>query len=97
VAFDEERDGQEQESGNESAVANPEQLLLHKLERACIDAAIEELPSVFREVLILREIEEMTYEEISQVAAIPAGTVMSRLARAWAMLRTALGRPDKEC
>lgn len=96
VAFDEERDSQEQAPGMESAVDNPEQLLLQKLERARIDAAIEQLPPVFREVLILREIEEMTYDEISQVVAIPAGTVMSRLARARAMLRAALGRPDKE-
>jgi len=96
VEFDEERDSLEQGPGIENLAHSPEQLLLQKVERARIDAAIEELPPVFREVLILREIEEMTYDEISQVAAIPAGTVMSRLARARALLRTALGRPDKE-
>jgi len=96
VQFDEERDSQPQEPGFAGAGDNPERLLLQKLESARIDAAIESLPLVFREVLILREIEEMTYEEISQVAAIPLGTVMSRLARARGMLRAALGRPDKE-
>jgi len=47
-------------------------------------------------VLILREFEEMSYEEISQVAVIPVGTVMSRLARARAMLRAALVPPAEE-
>ena len=96
VAFDEERDSLEDVPGFCSAPTNPERLLLQKIESARINAAIEKLPPVFREVLILREMEEMTYEEISQVAAIPVGTVMSRLARARGLLRAALGRPDQE-
>ena len=96
VEFDEERDSGANEPGFAGAGDDPEQVLLHKLESARINAAIEELPPVFREVLILRELEEMSYEEISQVAAIPVGTVMSRLARARERLRAALGRPEKE-
>jgi len=44
--------------------------------------SIEELPAVFREVTILRELEGMSYKEISEVTQAPVGTVMSRLARA---------------
>lgn len=61
-----------------------------------MNAAIAELPLVFREVLILRELEEMSYDEIALVAGIPAGTVMSRLSRARGLLRAALAAPDKE-
>jgi len=50
-------------------------------------AAIETLPAEFRETLILREMEDMSYREIAAVTAVPIGTVMSRLARARALLR----------
>jgi RNA polymerase sigma-70 factor (ECF subfamily) len=49
--------------------------------------AIEALPLQYREVLVLRELEEMSYKEIARVADIPIGTVMSRLARARALLQ----------
>lgn len=96
VEFDEERDGQEQMSGSAYIESNQERLLLQKIETARINAAIEKLPFIFREVLILREIEEMSYKEISQIVSIPAGTVMSRLARARSMLRAELTRLDEE-
>jgi RNA polymerase sigma-70 factor (ECF subfamily) len=60
-------------------------------ERELVDRAIAGLPDEFREVLVLREIEELSYKEIAQVANIPIGTVMSRLSRARSLLRTALG------
>ena len=94
VEFDEERDSALGLPGFPEPPGDPEQLLLQKIERERIDAAIEKLSPAFREVLILREIEEMSYEEIAQVAGIPAGTVMSRLTRARRMLRDLLGRPD---
>jgi len=65
----------------------PETLLSRKVERAHVTAAIAGLPVVFREVLVLREIEELSYEDIAVVLAIPKGTVMSRLSRARRLLQ----------
>jgi RNA polymerase sigma-70 factor (ECF subfamily) len=69
---------------------SPETLLVRKAERTEIDAAIRSLPASFREVIILREIEEMPYDSIAAIMQIPIGTVMSRLSRARGMLRAAL-------
>jgi RNA polymerase sigma-70 factor (ECF subfamily) len=55
-----------------------------------VNAAIEALPPAFREVIVLRELEDMSYEDIARVACIPLGTVMSRLSRARTLLREAL-------
>jgi len=67
--------------------ANPEMLAVQTSERRKVDEAIALLPKEFREVLILREIEEMSYREIAEVTGAPIGTVMSRLARARRMLK----------
>lgn len=96
VEFDEERDSADDLSIVSRAENNPEALLLRKQEDAQVRLAIEGLPLPFREVLILRELEELSYEDIALVMNIPSGTVMSRLARARAMLRTALSRPCGE-
>lgn len=96
VEFDEERDSGAYESAVGRAENNPEALLLRKQEAQYVNQAINALPPVFREVLVLRELEELSYEEIAMVVAIPAGTVMSRLARARAMLRTELNRTTSE-
>jgi RNA polymerase sigma-70 factor (ECF subfamily) len=69
---------------------NPETLAMQRRERQALDAAIAALPLVFREVLILRELEDLAYREIAQVLEVPMGTVMSRLARARAMLAATL-------
>jgi len=58
-----------------------------------VQRAIETLPTDFREVIVLREIEGLSYKEIAAVAGIPIGTVMSRLARARERLLALLG-PD---
>jgi RNA polymerase sigma-70 factor (ECF subfamily) len=55
-----------------------------------VNQALEKLPNTFREVLILKELEEMSYKEIADLAGIPIGTVMSRLARARKLLLTYL-------
>ena len=68
----------------------PETMLAQTLERGQINAAIAELPIPFREALVLREIEELSYEDIAHVLQIPVGTVMSRLSRARSMLRKTL-------
>lgn len=60
----------------------PETILLDRATREMLQAAIEELPVAYREVLLLCEVEEMSYQEIAATVAIPLGTVMSRLARA---------------
>jgi RNA polymerase sigma-70 factor (ECF subfamily) len=71
---------------------NPEALLAASEERQLFDAALEKLPVEFREAVILRDVEELSYKEIANVAAIPIGTVMSRLARGRRMLFAELTR-----
>lgn len=56
--------------------------LLRKADSAMVRAALDELPAEFREVVVLRDFEEFSYKEIADIAEIPVGTVMSRLARA---------------
>ena len=60
----------------------PEVSLIRGAERERIEAALRELPREWREVLVLRELEGLSYKEIADVSDIPIGTVMSRLARA---------------
>jgi RNA polymerase sigma factor (sigma-70 family) len=55
-------------------------------------AALEELPAEFREALVLRELEGFSYKEIAEVADVPVGTVMSRLARARRQLQEYLAK-----
>jgi RNA polymerase sigma-70 factor (ECF subfamily) len=66
--------------------AGPEQSMISRERRQQVRAAIEELPADFREAIILREIEGLSYKEIAAVLDVPIGTVMSRLARARGML-----------
>ena len=61
-------------------------------ERARLASALESLPAEFREVLVLREIEDFSYREIARIVGVPVGTVMSRLARARERLRVAIRR-----
>ncbi len=68
----------------------PDTALLHKADAAMMKRAIESLPVEFREVLVMRELEGMSYKEISDIADVPLGTVMSRLARAREQLRKEL-------
>ncbi len=74
--------------------ASPEQRLAQAAERARIDAAILALPIEFREVIVLRELEELSYKEIASVVRIPIGTVMSRLSRGREDLRRLLKSGD---
>jgi len=66
----------------ESKDLNPEALLLQSADSQMVRQALEELPAEFREVIVLRELEGLSYKKIADVAEIPIGTVMSRLARA---------------
>jgi RNA polymerase sigma-70 factor (ECF subfamily) len=67
--------------------ADPEAGAIQASARRRLDAMIAALAPEFREVLILREMEDLSYREIADVTGVPIGTVMSRLARARAMLR----------
>jgi RNA polymerase sigma-70 factor, ECF subfamily len=69
---------------------SPETLLLRKADRQLLNRTLEELPPAFREVLVLLELEGLSYKEIADVLDIPIGTVMSRLARARHRLRESL-------
>ena len=74
----------------ESQDLNPEALLLKGADTQLVRQALEELPIEFREVLVLRELEEMSYREIASTTELPLGTVMSRLARARKRLQQVL-------
>ena len=69
--------------------ASPEKVILQQQDSATIRRLVAELPAPFREAIVLREINDLSYKDIAEVAGVPVGTVMSRLARARAMLRSA--------
>ncbi len=69
--------------------ASPETAMLQQHDDDAMRRLIAGLPAQFREVIVLREINDLSYQEIAQVAGVPVGTVMSRLARARSMLRSA--------
>lgn len=69
---------------------NSQEILIHQEDAARVQVAIGKLSTEFREVILLREFEELSYREIASVLNCPAGTVMSRLERARAKLRTLL-------
>lgn len=68
----------------------PVELLARQDARESLEKALQELPAEFREVIVLRELEQLSYKEIGEIAGVPIGTVMSRLARARARLQAAL-------
>jgi RNA polymerase sigma-70 factor (ECF subfamily) len=72
-------------------IASPEAAIIARADAAELQRAIAALPIAFREVLVLREIEGLSYREIAEIAAIPVGTVMSRLARARNLLIQRIG------
>lgn len=73
-----------------SAERSPEQAAINASEQSMLSKAMVELPPIFREVIVLREIEELSYREVADVIGAPIGTVMSRLSRARAELRVLL-------
>lgn len=71
----------------------PEAVLLRAADREMVRRALDRLPLELREVIVLREIQGLSYKEIAAVAGTPIGTVMSRLSRARARLEQLLGAP----
>ncbi len=81
--------------------ANPEEVLIQNSSGVLLRRALETLPARSREVLILRELDGMSYKQISSVVGVPTGTIMSRLSRARASLRQSVAnltnaRPEAE-
>ena len=74
----------------ESDAPGPEALAARDVDRRRLNEAIAALPVQFREVLVLRELEDLAYKDIARIAEIPIGTVMSRLARARRLLAESL-------
>jgi RNA polymerase sigma factor (sigma-70 family) len=75
----------------EQAAPTPEDALIAKADRESVTAAIDALPVAFKEVLVMREINGLSYREIAGTIGAPIGTVMSRLARARALMIGKLG------
>jgi RNA polymerase sigma-70 factor (ECF subfamily) len=73
-----------------------ERALEGKDSRRIVNHALDQLPAELREVIVLRELEDMSYKEIATVANIPIGTVMSRLARARKSMQKHLQQADLE-
>ncbi len=82
--------------GGSAPPDDPEQSAIRSADRRRLGELIAALPAQFRDVLVLRELEDMPYRDIATVCGIPVGTVMSRLARARAMLRQAWIRPQRK-
>jgi RNA polymerase sigma-70 factor (ECF subfamily) len=71
-----------EEDQHEASVSNPEELLLESADRKMLKDLLDDLPVAYKEIIVLRDLEGLSYKEISSVTELPLGTVMSRLARA---------------
>jgi RNA polymerase sigma-70 factor (ECF subfamily) len=80
----------EQQHSSDQPASDPETLLLHADDVTLIERGLSNLPDRFRELLVLRELEGLSYRELADVMDIPIGTVMSGLSRARQALRSAL-------
>ena len=89
--FEQDGPASEPEMQEDVDADTPEAALLRKATVDEVRRAVDALPALFREVIVLREIEELDYREIAEIAGIPLGTVMSRLSRARSMLFKSLG------
>ncbi|HTR26279.1 MAG TPA: sigma-70 family RNA polymerase sigma factor [Terriglobales bacterium] len=83
-------DSEDEKVVEPAAAETPESVLLARVEQETIQRALEELPLKFREIILLCDSEEMSYQEIADTLAVPIGTVMSRLSRARKAMRELL-------
>jgi RNA polymerase sigma-70 factor (ECF subfamily) len=88
-------DGEADENLLPAENTTPESILIEQADRETVQQALSDLPVPFREILLLCEVEEMSYREIAETLAIPIGTVMSRLFRARKALRDLLQNQNK--
>jgi RNA polymerase sigma-70 factor (ECF subfamily) len=86
----------EEISSTDFDMEGPEQSLQIKVDQQSVVQALEKLPVEYRELIVLRELEEMSYKEIALIAGVPIGTVMSRLARARRRLKACLAQQYNE-
>jgi RNA polymerase sigma factor (sigma-70 family) len=82
----------QQIASQEERPPTPEEALIAKADRQSVAAAIQALPLLFKETLVMREINGLSYREIAEATGAPIGTVMSRLARARALMLATLGQ-----
>jgi RNA polymerase sigma-70 factor (ECF subfamily) len=75
---------------------NPEEEFLQTVVHGDVDRALRSLPLVFREAIVLADLEGLSYKEVAEVVGCPIGTVMSRLSRGRHLLRQALGQLARE-
>ena len=80
----------EEQHGRDSPGSDPESLLMHDDDVTLIERAMSSLSSRFRQLLVLRELQGLSYQEVADVIGVPIGTVMSGLSRARQALRSAL-------
>jgi RNA polymerase sigma-70 factor (ECF subfamily) len=81
---------------NADNVPDPESALIQNADRDMLRGALEDLAVEFREAIVLRELEGLSYKEIADIAGVPIGTVMSRLARARKRLQSYLTKTASE-
>jgi len=81
----------EQEGQHGTRIETPEELVLLKADAEEVQEALTQLPAQFREVIVLREINQMNYRDIAEITNVPIGTVMSRLSRGRQLLMALLG------
>ncbi len=95
VSFDSDTVDAAVEAGHAGVVerATPESALLRSLQDEDIRAAVDALPEAFREAVWLRDVEDLSYQEIADALSVPIGTVMSRISRGRKLLHAALSVP----
>jgi RNA polymerase sigma factor (sigma-70 family) len=81
----------EHEGPHGTRIETPEEIALFKADAEDVEHALAKLPAQFREVIVLREINQLNYRDIAEITNVPIGTVMSRLSRGRQLLITLLG------
>jgi RNA polymerase sigma-70 factor (ECF subfamily) len=77
-----------EEDGHQASTGDPEKILQENIDRSIVRKLLEGLPITYREIVVMRDIEGLSYKEIAAVTELPLGTVMSRLSRARKRLQT---------
>ena len=81
----------EHETPQGTKIETPEEIALFKADAEDVQRALAQLPAQFREMIVLREINQLNYRDIAEITNVPIGTVMSRLSRARQLLIALLG------